>query len=217
MGVVDTVEWACILCVPHIQNGQVEQWICIKFCIELEHSTTKTVQMIQKAAAMGNWWLAALSRQHTRSCITSPAEFFVKTSNHPGDSALLQLRFGVLQLLAFPKTKITFEREEISDCWWDSGKYNRAADGDWENCVRCLLWRGLRLHCPMYNVSGILYLLQQMFLLFTLRGKITSGWTSNILSNQYFGFLQICTKKRNCWVTRHFHFQFSEEPLHYFP
>ena len=69
----------------------------------------------------------------------------------------------------------------------------------------------------MYNVSGILYLLQQMFLLFTLRGKITSGWTSNILSNQYFGFLQICTKKRNCQVTRHFHFQFSEEPLHYFP
>ena len=34
------------------------------------------------------------------------------------------------------KTKITFEREEISDHQWDSGKYNWAADGDWENCVR---------------------------------------------------------------------------------
>ena len=56
------------------------------------------------------------------------------------------------------------EKEEISDHWWDSGKYNRAADGDWENCVRsqdgCLLWRGLRCHCPMDNVPCILYLLQ---------------------------------------------------------
>ena len=24
----------------------------------------------------------------------------------------------------------------------------------------CIIWRGLRHHCPMYNVSGILYLLQ---------------------------------------------------------
>ena len=39
-------------------------------------------------------------------------------------------------ILAFPKTKITFEREEISDHWWDSGKYDGAADGEWENCVR---------------------------------------------------------------------------------
>ena len=34
---------------------QVEQQICIKFCIKLEHSSLKTIQMIQKAAAMGNW------------------------------------------------------------------------------------------------------------------------------------------------------------------
>ena len=44
----------------------------------------------------------------------SRAEFFGET-NHPGDSAPLQSRIGALQLLAFPKTKITFEREEISD------------------------------------------------------------------------------------------------------
>ena len=45
-------------------------------------------------------------------------------------------RFGALQLPAFPKTKITFEKKVISDCWWDWGKYNRAADGNWENWVR---------------------------------------------------------------------------------
>ena len=62
-------------------------------------------------------------------------QFFVETSNHPGDSALLQPRFGTLQLLPFPKTSITFEKE-ISKSQWDSGKYDNAADSDWENCVR---------------------------------------------------------------------------------
>ena len=32
-----------------------EQQICIKVCIKLEHSSAETIQMIQKAAAMGNW------------------------------------------------------------------------------------------------------------------------------------------------------------------
>ena len=64
------------------------------------------------------------------------AEVFGVTSNHPGDSALLHPRFGALQLLGFPQTKITFERKEISDRRWDSGKYDGAADNNWENCVR---------------------------------------------------------------------------------
>ena len=34
---------------------QVQQQICTKFCINLEHSSAETIQMIQKAAAMGNW------------------------------------------------------------------------------------------------------------------------------------------------------------------
>ena len=49
---------------------------------------------------------------HTSHLVQS---FFGEMSNHPGDSAPLQPRFGALRLLAFPKTKITFEREEISD------------------------------------------------------------------------------------------------------
>ena len=60
---------------------------------------------------------------------------FGEPSNHPGVSARLQPRFCTLQILALPKTKITFERGEISDCR-DSGKYYGAAYGDWENCVR---------------------------------------------------------------------------------
>ena len=45
----------------------------------------------------------------------------------------LQPRFGILWLLAFPKTKTTFDQEEISGHQW---KYDGAADGYWENCVR---------------------------------------------------------------------------------
>ena len=125
----------CTVWLPH--SKWVEQWICIKFFLKLEHSSRETIWMIQKTAAIGNWWLAASSLQHAISCITSCAEFFGKISNHPGVSVPppQQPRFGALQLLAFPKTKNTFEREEISDHQWDSGKYNRAANGNWENCV----------------------------------------------------------------------------------
>ena len=45
---------------------------------------------------------------HHTSC-----RVFGERSNHLCDSAPLQHRFGTLCLLDFPKTKITFEREEI--------------------------------------------------------------------------------------------------------
>ena len=95
-----------------------------------------TIWMTQKAAAMGNWWwqLCHNNVPAHASCLVQRS--FGKTSNHPGDSVLLQPRFGELQLLAFPKMKITFERDEISDHQWDSGKYDGVANGNWENCVR---------------------------------------------------------------------------------
>ena len=112
---------------------QVEQQIYIRFGIKLEHSSMETIHVIQKVTAMGKWWLLAASSRHV-SCLMQ--RFFGETWNHPGDSAPLQPRFGTLWLLAFPQTEIIFEREEISDPRWDSGKYDEAANGDWENCVR---------------------------------------------------------------------------------
>ena len=58
------------------------------------------------------------SRQCACPFYSSRAGFFFwggggKASHHPGLSALLQHRFGSLRLLAFPKSKIAFEREEI--------------------------------------------------------------------------------------------------------
>ena len=91
---------------------KVEQQICIKFCIKLEHSSMETIQMIQKAAAMG---------QVIGSCITTmcplmhhvSCSVFGEMSNHPGGSASLQPRFGIPQHLVFPKTNTTFERDVI--------------------------------------------------------------------------------------------------------
>ena len=114
---------------------QVEQQICVKFWMKVEYSSTETIQMIQKVTAIGNRWLAASSQQSTQSCFMSGEEFFGETLNHPGDSAPLQPRFRALWLLAYPTTKITFERAEIPACQWDSGKYG-AADDNWETCVR---------------------------------------------------------------------------------
>ena len=137
---------------------QVEQWICIKFCVKLEHSSMETTWTIQKAAAMGNWWLAASLWQHTCSCIMSCAEIFSETANHPGDSAPLQFRFGALQVLAFSKIEITFEREAISDHWWDSGKYKGAADGNWENCVRSQVLTLKETEASLSYIQCFLYL-----------------------------------------------------------
>ena len=140
----------------------VKQQICTKFCVQLEYSSAETTPKIQKAAALGNWWLAASSWQHAHSCITSSAEFFSEKSNHPGNSAPLQPRFVTLWLLAFPKTKITFEREEISDHQWDSGKYDGqlVATGGTVWGPKAPTWKGMETsllyaQCFLYPVSSI--------------------------------------------------------------
>ena len=110
---------------------------------------------------MGNRWLAASSWQRAHSCITSHAGFLAKheitqVTQPPYSPDLVPCH------LTFPKTKITFEREEISDCWWDSGKDDRAVDGDWENCVRSQGayfegdW-GVIVLCTMFLISCIFF------------------------------------------------------------
>ena len=157
-----------------------EQQICIKVWIKLEHSSAEIIWMIQKAAAMGNWWLAASSLQRAHSCITSCAEFFGELSNHQ----VTQPRCCVLGLLVFPKIKITFERKEISDHQWDSRKYDRTADGDWENHVRSQGtyfkgdW-GVIVLCSMFLVSCIFFINVSIFHITWL----DSFWTDLVYEN----------------------------------
>ena len=57
-GGVDTVsEHVYCVAVAFKMTEWIEQRICIKFCIKLKHSSIENIQLIQKAAAMGNWWL----------------------------------------------------------------------------------------------------------------------------------------------------------------
>ena len=73
----------------------------------------------------------------------------------------LQPRFCALWHLPSLKTKITFEREEISDHCWDSGKYDRVAYVDWENGVRSQGARfegdrGIIVLCTVFLVSSLI-------------------------------------------------------------
>ena len=69
--------------------------------------------------ATGNW---QLHHDNIPAHASSLVLFLCEISDHPDDSVPLQPRLGALWLLAFPKTKITFEREKISDHQWDSRK-----------------------------------------------------------------------------------------------
>ena len=137
---------------------RVEQRICIKLCIKLEHSSVETTGIIPKAIAMGSWWLAASSQQHAHSCITSCAELFGETSLspataqiwHPATSGFSQNQNDLWKGRDF-RPLMRF-RKIWWGSWWRLGELCKAP--------RCLLWRGLRHHFPMYNVSCILYLLQ---------------------------------------------------------
>ena len=159
VGVVDTIEWARVLCSHHVKNNWVEQWICIKFGIKLKHSSAETIWMIQKVAATGNWWLAASSQECIHSCIPSHAEIFVKhqitqVTQPPYSPDLAPCNFWL-----FPKLKSSLKkREEISDHWQDSGKYDRAAHSNWRDCVGSQGNyfegdRGVIVLCTMFLVS----------------------------------------------------------------
>ena len=155
----------------------VGQWICVRFYLKLQHSFVETIEIIQKAAAMGNWWLAISSWQCACTCTPSCAVFFCKTSKCPDDSAHLQHRFGALWYWLFPKLQSPLKETRFQSI--DEIQENTMGHlieiltkfcrvfwtveemlGELCDVPRCLLWRGLRCHCPMYNVSCTFYLLQ---------------------------------------------------------
>ena len=75
----------------------------------------KPQRSVQGPAAVSNWWLAASSWQCVHSCMTSHAQCFAKhqitqVTQHPHSPDLAPCDFWLSQ------TKITSEREGISDC-----------------------------------------------------------------------------------------------------
>ena len=115
----------------------VEQRICIKFCVKLEHSSAKATRRIQKAAAVGSLVIGSfITTVSTLTYHFSCRVFFWQNVRSPRWLRPPTAQIWRPATFGFFKTEITFERQEISDRWCDSGKYDGAADGNWENSVR---------------------------------------------------------------------------------
>ena len=92
---------------------RVEQGICI-FCVKLEHSSMETIWMIEKAAAMGtgDWQLHHNMPTHA-PCLEQ--RFLTKYQITQVIQPLYSPDLVPCDFWLFPKLKITFEKEEISD------------------------------------------------------------------------------------------------------
>ena len=92
--------------------------------------------MMKMIISLDNWWLATTSLQCAHSCVMWGAEFLVKhhitqVTQPPYNPDLVPHKFWL-----FPKLKSPLKGKRFSDHQWGSGKYDGAADGDWEKCVR---------------------------------------------------------------------------------
>ena len=149
---------------------QVGQQICIRFCVKLEHSSRETILMIQKATAMGHWWLAASSQQCALSCIMSCTGCFVKHQITQLSQPHYRPDLVPCDFWFFPQLKSPLKRDfrplmgfrKIwQGSWWRLGEL---CEGP-----RCLLWRAYlmswtttmiqdtRIICTMILVSFIFF------------------------------------------------------------
>ena len=141
---------------------QMEQQICIKFSVKLEHSSAETLGMIQSAVAIGNCWLAASSPQHARSCIMSLQRFLMKyptiqVTQPPHSPDLVPCNFWLFLKLKSPLKGKRFQTiSEIQENMM--GQLMVVGRTVWSRKVPAL--KGTEAYCPVYNISCILYLLQ---------------------------------------------------------
>ena len=105
--------WACVLCGCCIQNDWVEQWICIKFCVKLEHCSMETIQMIQKAASMatGDWQLHRDHMPTHASCFMQ--SFLAKHQITQVTQPLYSPDLASCDFWLFPKLKSPLKRKRF--------------------------------------------------------------------------------------------------------
>ena len=108
--------------------------------------------------ATGDWQLC---HNNTPTHASRLMQSFLAKHQNTGDSVPLKFRFGALNFWLFKKL-IHLWKGRDWDCQWDSGKYNGAADGDHENCVRSQRayfkgdW-GVIVFCTMFLISCIFF------------------------------------------------------------
>ena len=169
--------------------------------------------MIQKAAALGNWWLAASLRECACSCITSPAVFWENIKSPRWLRPHYSPDLAPCDFWLFPKLKSPLKRKrfqtinEIQEIWWGSWWWL----GELREVPRCLLWRRLRHHHPMYNVSYIFF---KKCLIFFIKKRLLRSYGSreSVSCSQYCFILsewllkgQILYKERKTYEVEGWH------------
>ena len=162
MGVVHTVEWAmCTVWLFHSKwLSKLTNKSALNFALSLNIPLRKRLDDSEGHSygqlVIGSFITTMRPLIHHVSC-----RIFGKTLQYSDDSGPLQPIFGALWLLAFPKTKITFEGERfqtINEIHENTtGQLMVIGRTVWGPKAPTLKGRH---HCPMYNVSCILYLLQ---------------------------------------------------------
>ena len=140
-------------------SEQVEQQICIKFWVTLEHSSAETLDESEGCSwgqlVTGSFIMTMCLLMHHVSCRV----FWWDTKSLRWLSPLYSPNLAPCDFWLFPKLKSPLEGKRFRQ----SMRFRKIQWGGWwrlgELCEvpRCLLWRGLRRHCPMYNVSCTLF------------------------------------------------------------
>ena len=162
---------------------QVDKWICIRFCIKLEPSSAETIRMIQKV--LGDDAMSAAQIKLCHKCFKDGWEFIesdprsgrpatsrtpenvehVRASIHKDQWLTVQDLEADLGILETTVSEILMQNlgmkcvvaKFIQGFCYRSRRSIMLQLGEPCEVPKCLLWRGLRCHCPMYNVSCIFF------------------------------------------------------------
>ena len=75
---------------------KVEQQLCMKFCVELEHFSEDTILIESEGPSDGLLVIGSFIKITHLLMYHLSCGVFWEMSNHPGDSVPLQFRFGAL-------------------------------------------------------------------------------------------------------------------------
>ena len=133
---------------------QIEQQICIKFCVKLEHSSVKLFGWFRRLQlwATGDWQLLHHDNMpaHASHLVQSflAKHQITQVTQPPYSPDLMLYDFWLFPKLKSPLKGKRFQpsvrfRQLRQGCWWWLGELCEVP--------KCLLSRGLRCHCPMYK------------------------------------------------------------------
>ena len=106
MGAVDTVEWAWVLCGHHIRNDWASRAMNLHQILhEIWTFLHRKCSDDSEGHSYGQRVISSFITTSACSCITSCAECFGETSNHPGDSAPYSPDLVPCAFWLFPKLK----------------------------------------------------------------------------------------------------------------